>query len=121
MRIIWDRHPVTAAGILEELGQTDPTWHPKTARTFLNRLLRKKVIAYQAEGRSYRYEPLVAEEECVAAASESFLQRVLGGSLKPMLAHLIERQQLGRRDLEELHELLDRELTKKAAKKRRTQ
>jgi BlaI family penicillinase repressor len=121
MRVIWERHPITAAAILEELSKQDSTWHPKTARTFLNRLVQKGVLAYQAEGRSYRYEPLVAEKDCMAVASESFLQRVLGGSLKPMLAHLIERRRLDRCDLEELRELLERELAKKSARRRRPQ
>src|ERR1051325_3446414 len=86
MRVVWSRHPVTASDIIEQLSAIDPTWHPKTTRALLNRLAPKKVAAYEARGRVYVYEPLYSEQECVAAASESFLERVFGGSLKPMLA-----------------------------------
>jgi BlaI family penicillinase repressor len=107
MRIVWQKHPVTANEIIEQLETTDAGWHPKTARTLLARLVQKGALGYEAKGRTYVYSPLVSEENCVATASESFLDRVFGGSLKPMLAHFVERQKLTRGDLEELQKLLD--------------
>src|SRR5215216_5411001 len=90
MRIVWARHPITAADIIAELTAGDASWHPKTARTLLARLVEKKALEYEERGRVYVYEPRVTEQDCVAAASGSFVQRVFGGSLKPMLAHFIE-------------------------------
>lgn len=107
MRILWLKHPLTANEIIEQLGTADSGWHPKTARTLLARLVRKGALEYEAQGRTYVYSPLVSEEDCVATASESFLDRVFGGSLKPMLAHFVEKQKLTRKDLEELKKLLD--------------
>ncbi len=119
MRVVWARHPATAAEIIEQLSATDASWHPKTARTLLARLVRKKALDYEPQGRLYVYEPLVTERECVAAASESFLERVFGGSLKPMLAHFVERQKLTKKDLEELRGLLDGGTETKLGKSRR--
>jgi BlaI family penicillinase repressor len=107
MRIVWQKHPLTANEIIEQLGAAGGGWHPKTARTLLARLVQKGALGYEAKGRTYVYSPLVSEEDCVATASESFLDRVFGGSLKPMLAHFVERQKLTRGDLEELQKLLD--------------
>lgn len=107
MRIIWLKHPLTANEVIERLATAGIPWHPKTARTLLARLVQKGALGYQARGRTYVYSPLVSEEDCVATASESFLERVFGGSLKPMLAHFVERQKLTRKDLEELGKLLD--------------
>src|SRR5688572_26359472 len=87
MRIVWAHHPVTAADIISRLTAADPSWHPKTARTLLTRLVAKKALAYEEHGRAYVYEPRVTEQECVSAASGSFVDRVFGGALKPMLAH----------------------------------
>jgi BlaI family penicillinase repressor len=50
---------------------------------------------------------LISEKECVAVASESFIARVFGGSLRPLLAHFVERQKLTSQDLEEVRRLLD--------------
>ena len=107
MRIIWAHHPITAADVIARLTQVDATWHPKTVRTLLARLVAKKALDYQEHGRVFVYEPRVTENECVAAVSGSFVDRVFGGSLKPMLAHFIEQKQLTRAELDELRALLD--------------
>lgn len=107
MRVLWAQHPLTAAEIISRLSTADATWHPKTARTLLARLVEKKALDYEARGRLYVYKPRVSEEECVAAASGSFLERVFGGALKPMLVHFIERRRLSRAELDELRALLE--------------
>lgn len=107
MRAVWANHPAPASEIIARLSRTDPSWHPKTAKTLLTRLVQKKALDYEPRGRSYVYEPLVTERECIAAASVSFLDRVFGGSLKPMLVHFVESQQLTRTDLDELRTLLE--------------
>ncbi len=107
MRIVWAHHPITAADIIARLTAADASWHPKTVRTLLARLVEKEALAYEAKGRVYIYQPVATEEDCVAAASGSFVERVFGGSLKPMLVHLIERRRLTREDLDELRALLD--------------
>jgi len=119
MRVIWERHPITATDIVKALVAADPTWHPKTTRAFLNRLVQKKALDYEPEGRVYVYQPLVSEQECVAAASESFLARVFGGSLQPMLAYFVQQRRITKKDLQELHDLLEGQATKAPAKKRR--
>ncbi len=107
MKVVWAEAPCSAGRIIERLKQADPTWHPKTAKTFLNRLSKKKVLGFSKQGRAYLYRPLVREAECVNAASESFLGRVFGGSLKSMLAHFVERKKLSAEDIRDLKRLLD--------------
>ena len=108
MRAVWQRHPATAGEILERLLQADPSWHPKTARTLLARLVKKGALDYESQGRAYVYEPRVTEQECVAVASASFLDRVFGGALQPMLAHFVEQKKLTATELRELEKLLAR-------------
>jgi BlaI family penicillinase repressor len=117
MRIIWTQSPLTASEIIGQLTAADPEWHPKTARTLLARLVQKKALGYEAHGRSYVYSPLVSEQECVAQASNSFLDRVFGGALEPMLAHFVSRQQLAAGELKELRRLLEETPGKKPTKK----
>jgi BlaI family transcriptional regulator, penicillinase repressor len=107
MKVLWAKGPCSAGEIIETLTNTDPTWHPRTIKTFLTRLVGKKALGFRKEGRAYFYRPLVKETECVAAASDSFLERVFGGSLKPMLAHFVEQKKLSSDEIRELKELLD--------------
>ena len=119
MRAVWAGHPATAAEIIERLSRADPSWHPKTAKTLLARLVQKKALDYELQGRSYVYEPIVSERDCVAAASVSFLERVFGGSLKPLLAHFVESQRLTKKDLDELQDLLEKQPKAQTEKQRR--
>ena len=107
MKVVWAKAPCPAWRIIESLTAIDPSWHPKTIKTFLTRLVTKKALGFRHEGRAYVYRQLVTEKECVAAASESFLERVFGGSLKPMLAHFVERKKLTAEELRELKQLLE--------------
>ena len=52
MRVVWARSPLTAAEIIAELRTADPTWHPKTVRTLLNRLVKKKALGHRPDGRA---------------------------------------------------------------------
>lgn len=73
MKIVWAKAPTTAGQIIESLTHQDSTWHPKTVKAFLNRLVHKGALGFKKEGRTYLYRPLVKEKDCVDAASESFL------------------------------------------------
>ena len=109
MKVVWSQAPCSAGEIIEALRQSDATWHPRTAKAFLNRLVKKKALGFSKEGRAYVYRPLVRREECVDAASQSFLERVFGGSLKPMLAHFVESKKLSVKEIRELRALLEEE------------
>lgn len=105
MQVVWEKSPIAAQEIIDTLSTRDD-WHPKTVRTLLNRLVKKRALGFHKDGRSYLYRPLVAEKDCITAESESFLDRVFGGSLKPMLAHYVESRKLSPQEIAELKRLL---------------
>ncbi len=107
MRIIWAEGPVTSRRIIEVLSE-QTTWKPKTVSTLLNRLLKKGAIAYEGSGRKYRYYPLIEEAEFVKTESRSFLKRVFGGSVKPLLAAMAENSDLTLEDIEELKRIVEK-------------
>jgi BlaI family penicillinase repressor len=105
MKICWSRSPVSAQDIIDALAG-GKAWHPKTVKTLLNRLVKKHALGFHKDGRAYLYHPRVSESDCVAAESQSFLDRVFGGSLQPMLAHFVERRKLSPAEIAELKTLL---------------
>ncbi len=107
MKIVWDKAPCSASQIIEALNERQAAWHPKTVKAFLNRLVNKKALGFKLDGRAYLYHPLVRQSECAEAASLSFLERVFGGSMKPMLAHFVERNRFSKEEIRELRSLLD--------------
>ena len=107
MKVVWEQAPCSASSIIAALNRGGAAWHPRTVKAFLNRLVRKEALGYKLDGRAYLYHPLVRQSECAEAASQSFLKRVFGGSIKPMLAHFVARQRLSREEIRELKKLLD--------------
>ena len=108
MQVVWRKSPITAAEVVEALASTT-TWKPKTTMTLLNRLVKKGVLGFEKKGRAHHYYPLVEQTERVKAENRSFLRRVYGGALKPMLVDFLEEAELSKEDIEELRRILDRE------------
>ncbi|WP_141505755.1 BlaI/MecI/CopY family transcriptional regulator [Paenibacillus luteus] len=105
MRIIWQSSPLTASEIIKHLDETN-TWKPKTVKTLISRLVQKEALGCNKDNREYTYFPIVTETECVHAESHSFLKRMYGGSLKPMLVHFLKTEKLSSEDINELKALL---------------
>ena len=106
MKVLWAKSPATANDVIAALAGTCD-WSDKTVRTLLTRLVRKKALAYTKDGRSYLYRPLVDERQCVRAESRSFLQRVYGGAIAPMLAAFLEDDELSVEQIADLKRMLD--------------
>jgi BlaI family penicillinase repressor len=107
MQVLWSAPGLTADEVVEAL-QGKVTWNARTIRTLINRLLRKQALQYQKEGRRYRYFPAVSQEQCVRHERRSFVQRVYGGTVAPMLAAFIDDADLSPEDIRELKRILDR-------------
>lgn len=106
MKVIWDDNPITSNNIVEALaGSTD--WKPKTIKTLLTRLVKKGAVGYEDKRREYNYYPLIEESVLVKKESLSFLKRVFGGALKPMIATMVEGEKLSKEEIDELKSLFE--------------
>ncbi len=107
MKAISNENPITSKRVVEALSGST-AWKPKTIKTLLNRLVKKGAVGYKSKGREYHYYPLIEEAVFVKAESRSFLKRVFGGAVKPMLATMVESEDLSPEDVEELKGILDK-------------
>jgi BlaI family penicillinase repressor len=105
MKILWVNSPLSAMEIINALADTED-WHPNTVKTLLSRLHKKKAVGVEKQRNLYLYRPLVTEAACVRLESESFLHRVFGGAVKPLLMHFVEKEELSSADLDELKKIL---------------
>jgi len=105
MKIIWARPNITANEIVEKLEYKQ--WSPKTIRTLIKRLVEKEALNYAQEGKQYTYYPLIEEAECIRLETQSFMKRIYGGALQPMLVHFLKNEKLSKRDIEELKSILE--------------
>ena len=105
MEVLWRDSPLSAAEVAERV---DPSrgWSDRTVKTLLSRLLAKGVLAHEEEGRRYLYRPAVQREDYVAQESGRLIDRMFGGRVTPLVAHLAERDRLTPQDIEEIEALL---------------
>jgi BlaI family penicillinase repressor len=106
MQVLWSRGPRTANEIVQEL-EGKVHWNPRTIRTLINRLLNKRAILFDKEGREYRYSSAVSEEQCARQERRSFLGRVYKGATKPMIAAFLDDARLSKKDIAELRAILE--------------
>lgn len=105
MEVLWDESPLTAQEVAERVAP-ERDWSANTVKTLLGRLLAKHIIAHEEDGRRYRYRPLVQRADYVAGESRKLVDRLFGGRLSPLVAHLAERDQLSDQDISEIEALL---------------
>lgn len=106
MKVIWANSPCTASKIIDELSGVTK-WKPKTVKSLISRLVKKKAVGFKDEDRAYVYYPLVTEEECVKAESQSFLDKVFGGELNTAIANFIGNKKMSKQQIDELRKILD--------------
>ncbi|MCL4441863.1 MAG: BlaI/MecI/CopY family transcriptional regulator [Firmicutes bacterium] len=106
MKVLWNESPNTASRIAQELADST-NWKLNTVKTLISRLVSKKAVGYDQDGKSHYYFPLVNEDECVKAEGETFLKRVYGGALKPMLVNFLREKKLSSKEIEELKAILE--------------
>jgi predicted transcriptional regulator len=102
LEMLWREGPVSLsaaqAGLGRKIGYT-------TIQTRLNRLVDKKLVARSAE-RPAQYQALVQPEEVSAGHLALLVERTSGGSVVPLIAHLVRDWTLSPEEIAELKQLI---------------
>lgn len=106
MEELWRESPRSAEDIAQATAASQD-WQVATVKTLLNRLLTKKAIAAEQDGRRYLYRPLLKRADYVHASSKSLLDRLFEGRVAPLVAHFSERKKLSKKDIAELRRLIE--------------
>ncbi|BDX04722.1 BlaI/MecI/CopY family transcriptional regulator [Planctobacterium marinum] len=105
MQVLWKSHPLCAQDVISELNK-QKAWHEKTAKTLLNRLVKKQAISFTKEGKRYLYSPLIAEKDYQQKESASFISRLFKGRVSPLVAGFAKQETLSEQDVEELKAII---------------
>ena len=107
MQVIWDKGRATAREITDALNDSEPIAH-STVQTLLRGLEEKGSISHEAEGRTFVFVPLVAEEKFKRNATRDLVQRVFGGRAASLVAHLLTNESVSREEVDEIRKLINR-------------
>ena len=105
LNVLWEQYPASANEIIQRLNQNKP-WHEKTVKTLINRLVKKHVINFEKQQRSYLYFPLVERSTYIEKESKSFVSRLFGGKVAPLVAGFANSDSLSQEDVDELKSLI---------------
>ena len=102
---LWKQYPASANQIIQRLNQNKP-WHEKTVKTLISRLVKKHVIDFNKQQRSYLYFPLVERNTITQKESKSLVSRLFGGKVAPLVAGFANSDSLSQEDVDELKLLI---------------
>jgi BlaI family transcriptional regulator, penicillinase repressor len=105
MEALWSEAPLTATDVAARVAN-DREWSLTTVKTLLSRLVSKKAVSHNVDGRRFLYSPLVERSAYVSGESRRLVDRFFGGKLMPLVAHLAEHEKLSADDIVEIQRLL---------------
>lgn len=105
MDVLWSDSPLTAAEVAERT-PSERRWSDRTVKTMLSRLLAKGVLSHEEDGRRYLYRPAISKDDYLAQESTRLIDRLFGGRVTPLVAHLAQRDRLTDKDIAEIEALL---------------
>ncbi|EHQ90607.1 BlaI/MecI/CopY family transcriptional regulator [Desulfosporosinus youngiae] len=112
MNLLWKEAPRTIAQLVAAL-KDDTGWTKGTVFMMLSRMEDKGAVRFEEGGRSKLFYPALKKEEAASFETESFLNKVYGGSVGLMVASMAGQKALNKTDIDELYAIL-REAEKEA-------
>jgi BlaI family transcriptional regulator, penicillinase repressor len=106
MQVLWDRGRANAREITDALNESEAVAH-STVQTLLRQLEAKGAVGHDAEDRTFVFFPRLKEDKVKRTAAREMLDRIFGGDVGNLVAHLLKGERLSRDELDELHRLID--------------
>lgn len=110
MHIVWDLGGrARFAQVMDVLEQNDSPWNKNTVLTFLARLVDKGLLSTEKFGRRNEYIAQVSQQDYQASQTQTLVEKVYWGSVKGLVASLLQSDFLSQQDLEELRQFWQEE------------
>jgi predicted transcriptional regulator len=106
MEVLWSEGQATAAEVHRAL-QAERGLAPTTIATMLSKMERKGVVSHRTDGRRFVYRATVSRDEVRRSMLGDLSERLFGGSVAAMVAHLLSAHEVDAAELQELRGLID--------------
>lgn len=111
-RVLRIVHAAGSCAAREVVAETSASlgWSASTTKTLLRRLVQKGQLRTKRVGNSFLYKPTRSAVKLLCRAADDLLANAVDGAVGPVLAHMVERSNLTRDELDELRRLIDRKV-----------
>ncbi|MDA7902063.1 BlaI/MecI/CopY family transcriptional regulator [Mariniblastus sp.] len=107
MELIWEAERLTARQILEQLYDDSKKSQHGTVQRLLQSLEQKGFVERDRSLGVYLFSATISREAYGGLQLESLAQRLTGGSIAPLLTHLLDERKLGKVEIKRLRKLLE--------------
>ncbi len=107
MSVLWRTESATVAEVRDAL---DEPLAYTSVLSALQTLEEKGFVRHEAEGRAYRYFPVVDSDQAGSSAISRIREAIFQGSSERLLAQLVSDRDVPRAELERMRRLLDERL-----------
>ena len=107
MNALWGKYPATAKEIMERVYH-DNKWAYTTVKTMLSRLVNKEAVIEKKIGNTSIYNPLLSKEKAQKSALKIFFNRILDGTVEPLMHFLTDEKSISKKEREKIIQLLQK-------------
>ncbi|HZT83151.1 MAG TPA: BlaI/MecI/CopY family transcriptional regulator [Gemmataceae bacterium] len=107
LRLLWGRGPSTIRSLTDAIYPGGREAKYATVQKLLDRLEEKGFVRRDRGGAAHTFAAVVGREELIGRRLEDVAEKLCGGSLTPLLTHLVRGRRLSARERQELRDLID--------------
>jgi len=107
MELLWEVEKMTARQICEQLYDDSKKSQHGTVQRLLQSLEEKGFIDRDRSLGVHLFSAIVSREVYGGLQLESLAEKLTGGSIAPLLTHLLDEKKLGRAEIKRLRKLLE--------------
>jgi len=108
LRVLWKQGPATVREITDRLYPGGSTSHYATVQKLLHRLMERRFVRRNTEGRAHVFTAEVGREELIRRRLRDAADKLCEGSLTPLLTQLVNARDWDAGEIRELRALVER-------------
>jgi predicted transcriptional regulator len=107
LQVLWDQGPATIRRLTDLLYPGGGTASYATVQKLLERLEAKGCVRRDRNTAAHTFAAAVGRDELIGRRLQAVAEQMCGGSLTPLLTHLVRARRLNARERRELRSLID--------------
>ena len=116
LQALWEAGAATIRRLTDALYPGGGAAQYATVQKLLDRLQEKQYVRRDRTAAAHTFTAAVCRDELIGRRLQEMAEKLCGGSLTPLLTHLVRGRRLSARERQELRDLIDELDTKKGKK-----
>ena len=107
LQVLWDGGAATIRQLTDVLYPGGGTAQYGTVQKLLDRLESKECVRRDRKPPAHTFTAIIRREDLIGRRLQDMAEKLCGGSLTPLLTHLVRTKQMTARERQELRDLID--------------